>query len=546
MGQPDQPVADTTAGPVAGEREGTLSVFRGVPYARPPVGELRFASPRPATPWTRMRDATRFGGASLQPNIPGSGEDALYANVWTPDVAGSRPVLVYVHGGGWTVGAGSLGAYCGAYPAARGDLVVISFNYRLGVLGFGLHEDLEDPETGSFANWGLQDQVALLHWVRDNAAAFGGDPDRITLAGTSAGGASTWQLALLPELAGIISRIVPISACHVWDPATALTAADSRSVYERLAAALGTTVRGLREVPAHVLARGWDKLFSGPPGDRVVRSGREYRGPVVDGRWMRGLDHHLPTPDVPMMVVHTSTEGSFYTGPNPPQPRANEPPLDDAQLRAAVRAVLDKGRADVPDDMVARCVEVYRDAAATDGRPSEPGQVWTEVWGDALFRHQIVRLSERHAREGRTPQYVMEFTQPALLPYTGTPHEATSPFLFGTHGDAQRLFETWRFPTDVPLFAGGPTADAVSATFVDLVASFARDGIPVGACAPEWPEFTPDEPTTLVLGAPPGAAEVARVSTATKQPELGFWDEIGWGPAAPTQPGSVSWRHTAA
>jgi para-nitrobenzyl esterase len=516
--------ADTTAGRVVGERHGPLSVFRGVPYARPPWGELRFASPRPPVGWSGERDATRFAAASFQPIIPGSSEDSLYANVWTPDITGSHPVLVYIHGGGWMVGAGSLGAYDGAYPAARGDIVVVTFNYRLGVFGFGLHEDLEDPLTGSVANWGLQDQVALLHWVHDNAAAFGGDPNNITLAGTSAGGASAWQLALLPQLRGIISRIVPISACHVWDPATALRPQDSRTVYEALARDLGTTVCCLREVPATVLADCWDTLFLAPPSAREVRSGREYRGPVVDGRWMPGFDHDLPTPDVPMVVVHTRTEGSFYTGPYPPQPPATPQPTDERQLRAAVHEVLDKGRVDVPDALVAGCVDAYREAAALDGLPADPRSIWTEVWGDALFRHQIVRLSERHAREGRTPQYVMEFAHPVLAPYFGTPHEATSPFLFGTYGNPEHLFETWGFPTDIGLFADGTTAESVSATFIDLVASFARDGVPRSAAAPAWPVFAPDEPTTMVLG----GTDVARIAPASKQRQLRFWDDSRW------------------
>ncbi|WP_208618638.1 carboxylesterase family protein, partial [Streptomyces europaeiscabiei] len=248
----------TSAGPVAGERTGRVAAFRGIPYARPPLGELRFASPRPPVPWREVRDAVRFADVSFQSSIPSRpvppcSEDSLYANVWTPHTRGSRPVMVYIHGGGWQAGAGSMPAYDGARLAARADMVVVTFNYRLGVLGFGLHEDLTDPLTGDFANWGLQDQQALLRWVRLNAAAFGGDPDNITVCGTSAGGASAWQLALLPGLRGLIRRIVSISPSHVTPPATSLTPEDSRTVYRAVARRLGTTVAGLREVPAEAL-----------------------------------------------------------------------------------------------------------------------------------------------------------------------------------------------------------------------------------------------------------------------------------------------------
>ncbi|MFD7624484.1 carboxylesterase/lipase family protein [Streptomyces sp. NPDC059851] len=521
-------LARTTAGVVAGERAGRLSVFRGVPYARPPVGELRFASPRPPVPWSGVRDATAFAPESLQPIIPGSSEDSLYANVWTPGTGDgdARPVLVYIHGGGWMVGGGSLPVYDGARLADRGDLVVITFNYRLAALGFGLHEDFTDPETGGFANWGLQDQAALLRWVHANAAAFGGDPGNITVAGTSAGGASTWQLALLPELRGIVRRIVPISACHVWDPSTSLTPADARQAYESLARRFGTTVPGLREVPAEDLMNAWEDLFGGLPGDRELDSGREFRGPVVDGRWMSAFDWELPTPEVPVMAIHTRTEGSFYTGPCPPQPTPTPPPADAAELRGAVRGVLDKGAAKVTDELVDACLAAYREAAEADGLPQDPLSLWTEIWGDALFRYQIVRLSERHARHGRSPQYVMEFAHPARAPHHGTPHEATSPFLFGTYADTAAISATYPVPQTTPLFHDGPVERTVSETFMDLVAAFARDGVPAGPGLPDWPVFDPGTPSTLVLG----GERITEVAGTSKARQLRFWDESGWVP----------------
>ncbi|MFE2145035.1 carboxylesterase/lipase family protein [Streptomyces sp. NPDC059456] len=533
-------LAHTSAGVIAGERSGRLSVFRGVPYAAPPVGALRFASPRPPVPWSGVRDATAFAPESLQPIIPGSGEDSLYANVWTPAPTGSagpgpdtdagpdaaKPVLVYIHGGGWMVGGGSLPVYDGARLADRGDLVVVTFNYRLGALGFGLHEEFTDPDTGDFANWGLQDQAALLHWVHQNAAAFGGDPDNITVAGTSAGGASTWQFALLPELRHIIRRIVPISACHVWEPATSLSPADSRQAYEAVARRLGTTVPGLREVPAAALMEAWEEVFGGLPGEREVGSGREFRGPVVDGRRMSAFDYELPTPEVPVLAVHTRTEGSFYTGPCPPQPTPTPPPTDAAELREAVRGVLEKGMEKVPYELADACIAAYREAAEADGLPQDPLSLWTEIWGDALFRYQIVRLSERHARHGRSPQYVMEFAQPVRAPHHGTPHEATSPFLFGTYADPAAIAATYPVPETTPLFHDGPHERAVSETFMDLVAAFARDGVPTGPGAPAWPVFDPEHPSTLVLGGEP----IAEIATTSKARQLRFWDESGWVP----------------
>ncbi|MEV4442008.1 carboxylesterase family protein [Streptomyces sp. NPDC049577] len=519
-------VVSTASGRLAGRREGDVTVFRGVPYAEPPVGPLRFASPRPPRPWGGVREALAPGPLFLQPGAPGSGEDCLYANVWTPEVSGSRPVLVYIHGGGWQVGGGSVPTFDGARPSAHGDIVVVTFNYRMAAFGFGLHEELADPESGAIANWGLQDQIALLHWVQDNIAAFGGDPGNITLCGTSAGGGTTYLLSLLPKVRDIVRRTIHISAMHVWQPVNSLTPEDSRAVYELLARRFGTTVPGLREVPATELWDAWAEVFSGSPEKRAVGSGREYRGPVADGTLMRGFDHELPTPDLPMMVVYNHTEGSFFTDPLagsfPPAPPA---PVDDEELREAVRGVLIKGAAEVGDALVDACVAHYRESARADGLPDDHLSLWTEVWGDALFRHQIVRLAERHAREGRSEQYLMEFAHPLQPPHSGTPHDATSKFLFASH----------RRPEFVGQFGDGPRERLVSDAFIELVASFARDGVPRSAHVPDWPVFSPDRPSTLILGGRDG--DLARVGVTPKLRQLAFWDDADWGPRPTTATG---------
>ncbi|MET8824599.1 carboxylesterase family protein [Streptomyces sp. NPDC004610] len=515
----DTVVVRTSEGRIAGERLDEVTVFRGVPYAAPPVGPLRFASPVPPQPWTGIRDATRFGAPSLQSDyLPGSSEDCLYANIWTPDVRGRRPVLVYIHGGGWMLGAGSEPDYDGAHPAARGDLVVVTFNYRLGLLGWGLHEALTDPRTGSFGNWGLQDQAALLRWVQANAAAFGGDPGNITLSGTSAGGSSTWQLALLPELAPVIRRAVPISAAHVWNPASTTTPAESRAVYATLARRFGRAVEDLRGVPGADLKDAWEELFAGDPADRPFTGWREYRGPVPDGHWMRGHDHELPTPRIPLLVLYTRTEGSFFTtGPGYPYP--GPLPEDEAGLREAVAMVLRKTRATVTDALVEGCLAHYREAAVADGLPEDPVALWTEIWGDGLFRHQILRQSERHARHGRSPLYLAEFAHPVRPPHRGTPHEATSKFLFGSH----------RLAVNAPHYGDGPLERRISGTLVDLVASFARGERPHSPGTPDWRPFTPAGRATLTLG----GADIAVLGEPAKERQLRFWDRIGHPPPCP-------------
>ncbi|MGW3205212.1 carboxylesterase family protein [Streptomyces sp. NPDC001135] len=509
----------TVTGPAGGGAR--VCAFLGVPFMAPPVGPLRFASPRPCRPWAGTRPVTVLPPAFLQPAGPGpvgapapvpvSAEDAVHANVWTPDVHGARPVLVYVHGGGWRAGSAASPTFDGARLAARGDLVVVTFNYRLGPFGFGRHEQLADPATGLCANWGLQDQVALVEWVRSTIAAFGGDPGNITLCGTSAGGAGVWQLALLPRLRGVIRRIVPISAAHVWAPAYGLEPDDARTAFDALADRLGVDVPGLRTVDAGKLLTVWEEYFTGAPQRHPVASGRCYRGPVVDGELVSGYDAHRPVPDLPTLTVTTATEGSFYTAAVLPHP------VDDTELRTMVRAHLLQGRADVPGELVERAVRHYRARAREEGRADDAVSLYAEIVGDSLFRHQIVRLTERGARESRAPRFLLHFDYAVHPPAFGTPHEATAPFLFGTHGT----------PWHRGIFGDGPLERQVSATLMDLVSSFAHDGVPRSGLAPHWPAFTPDAPNALCLGSLAGP----RIAALPKAAQLRFWDSAGWHPA---------------
>ncbi|WP_157062853.1 carboxylesterase/lipase family protein [Actinopolyspora mortivallis] len=498
-------------GRLRGDSEQGALVFRGVPYASPPVGPLRFAAPRPPEPWSGTRRATEFGPPFVQPIMPGS-EDALYANVWTPGLGGRRPVFVYIHGGEWRLNTATDPTYDGARLAVRGQMVVVTFNYRLGPFGFGLHEQLADS-TGGCSNWGLQDQAALIEWVRDNIAAFGGDPDNITVCGTSAGGSSAWQLARLPHLRPTIRRIIPISAGHIWSPPYTLEPEDSRTAFEEVAAQLGVTVAGLRDLPAEEVSRAWEGCFEGPPERRVVGSGRIYRGPVVDGHTVFGFDASDPVPDVPIMAINTHTEGSFFTRFTAPSPQ------DDHELAGMVGSLLRLASDGVGRDLVDDVVEHYRAAARRRGEPTDPLSLYTEIYGDSLLRHQIVRLAERAAAENDSAVYHMDFAFPARAPHFGTPHEATAPFLFGTCAVAG----------NAEVFGDGPRQRLVSDIFVDLVSSFAHRDVPSSSLAPRWPGFSPHRESTMLLG----GDDPARVTAVPKYEVLRFWDRIGWGPPRP-------------
>ncbi len=203
------PEVPTKEGKVQGLVEGKISVFRGIPYAKPPTGALRWRAPERAQPWSGVKDASKFGASSLQSRqgcIEGGGgdpgvlsEDCLYLNVWTPrvDATAKLPVVFWIHGGAFVVGTGSVPPYDGAQLASR-DVVLVTFNYRLGHLGFFMHPALEKENPGGPANFGLLDQMLALEWVRDNIAQFGGDPDNVTVMGQSAGAKGVLALYTSP------------------------------------------------------------------------------------------------------------------------------------------------------------------------------------------------------------------------------------------------------------------------------------------------------------------------------------------------------------
>ena len=213
--QTDPALAHTTTGTVRGVVESDHRLFAGIPYAAPPVGPLRFRPPAPAKAWTGVRDATKPGPRCIQD--PGgdpefgrqSDEDCLTLNVWTPAATGPpKPVMVWIHGGSFTGGSGKI--YDGQWLVARGDIIVVTINYRLGTLGFLAHPALGPP--GEVGNYGLEDQQAALRWVRDNIANFGGDPEKVTVAGQSAGGMSVCDHLVAPGSKGLFRAAIIQSA----------------------------------------------------------------------------------------------------------------------------------------------------------------------------------------------------------------------------------------------------------------------------------------------------------------------------------------------
>lgn len=257
-----QPVVATKAGLIRGVYEDGLSVFKGVAYAAPPVNDLRWRAPLPPEPWRGVRDTQNFAPACLQKGVsmagenpPITSEDCLYLNIWTSRTRGkTKPVMVWIHGGGFSNGSAAMPLYWGDRLAKRG-VVVVSIAYRLGVFGFLAHPD-QSAEAGEAGNYGLKDQVAALRWVRDNIEAFGGDPSQVTIAGQSAGAMSVSLLLAIPEAQGLFRRAIAQSG-GVFEPLQLApgfglkVAEGNGQAYARLIGA--ETLTDLRKLPPEAL-----------------------------------------------------------------------------------------------------------------------------------------------------------------------------------------------------------------------------------------------------------------------------------------------------
>ncbi|MCT9093372.1 carboxylesterase family protein [Streptomyces sp. ASQP_92] len=453
------PVVRTSAGAVRGSVHEGYRLFQGIPYAAPPVGALRWTPPRPAAPWSGVRDATRPGPACAQAagEVPGgsTSEDCLYLNVTAPLDATARrprPVIVWLHGGGFTSGAAS--SYDAHRMAVGGDVVVVSVNYRLGALGFLARAGL--PGSGTF---GLADQQAALRYVRDTIGAFGGDPRNVTLAGQSAGSYAVCAQLASPSAAGLFQRAIMQSGPCTGGPARpfapyAVAPAVARTAGSELAATVGCAgaadVLGcLRRVPVSRLlaAQGADAH----PSYGTALLPRDPAEAVASGRMAR----------VPMLIGANHDEGTIWAAGL----MAAGISVTPANWRAVAGGfVPDPARA----DEVVRSYPVH----GTDGGP-----VFGAVIGDADYACPALRTGSLLAAHRTVWRY--EFADPAPPRPTPAPppfalgatHTTELPYLFDLGGRARDMTEGQHRLAD---------------TMIGYWTRFARSGDPNGGGAPHW------------------------------------------------------------
>lgn len=438
-----------------------MAVFRGILFAAPPVGALRFAAPQPAPAWDGVRDALTFGPPPPQAAVFGTdgigeaGDDWLTVNVWSPDITADLPIMVWIQGGAYTIGMSGLPEYDGTRLALDG-VVVVTFNYRVGMEGFAAVE-------GAPANRGLLDQVAALEWVRDNISSFGGDPARVTIFGQSAGGGSVAALLVMPRAAGLFHRAIASSV-----PGVFFTPELAADIATTCAAELGLrpTVEDLSTVDPAMLPIVGDEIMAkieqfagrwGQAAHKVIPF-----APVVDGDVLPVTPWEGLTGDVDLIVGHTRHEQRLLT--------AIEGLLGQTTPEQAAQAAW----------VLAPGLE-YPDLG--------PDELFEEVCSDWLFRMPSLHLAEAQvAAGGHAFVYEVTWEPPDRF---GACHGLDVPLVFGNLGRGQ---------TAAVLGDITAATEEISAGMRTAWSSFAIHG------DPGWPAYTAAERLTRVFDDPPAVA----------------------------------------
>lgn len=465
----------TAAGLVRGiaQRDG-VQAYLGIPYAKPPVRELRWRAPQPVDAWQGVRNADRFSPLCVQPmrsslanqysGAEAISEDCLYLNVWTRPALRKAPVIVYIHGGAFYVGSGSVGIY-GGEALAREGAVIVNLNYRVGPLGFLATPELRaESGDGASGNYGLLDQIAALRWVRDNIARFGGDPDNVTIVGQSAGSMSVLALQVSPLAKGLFHKAVGMSGAMIAGPIKLPSRSEAEDAGTRLMAAWkASNLAELRAMPADRLVV--PRVPGGPS-----------TGPAIDG-------HVLPDAipalfaarrqsDVPLLLGFTRDEALGGMGP--------VTSLEDYRTKA-------RERFGVQAD---RFLALY--PASSDGQAQEQARMADRDETMVLGMFEWASLQAAH---GTAPAYAYQFSRPHhyvagvrfadLDPATaGAYHTSEVPFWLGTL-DA---FNRYR-----PTRAWTPQDRAMSHAMMQTLLAFARTGKPETSGV-SWPRFAADRP----------------------------------------------------
>ncbi|GFG67155.1 carboxylic ester hydrolase [Mycobacterium kubicae] len=481
-------VVETTYGPVRGCQDGSVKVWKGIRFAAAPVGDLRFRAPEPPERSAEVVDATEFGPACPQAVVPRMplelgaplGEDCLRLNVWAPagvEPGAGKPVMVWLHGGAYVLGSASQPLYDARALVSNGDVIVVTLNYRIGALGF--------LDLSSFSTWqrpfdsniGLRDVLAGLAWVRDNIAAFGGNPANVTVFGESAGAGLVTTLLACPAAEGLFVRAIAQSS-----PATSVYDRDrGRRVTLAVLDKLGigaAEARKVAEVPTAALVAATNEVFNEVP---VSNPGTLAFVPIVDGDLLHGQPVKLAQEGrllpIPLIIGTNKHEAALF--------RLMRSPLMPITPNA-ITSMFDQIGAEQPDLQLPSVQEI---GSAYSGRQKSRT---VSMATDIGFRLPSVWLADGHSAVAPVYMYRFDYATPLFkLLLVGAAHATELPYVWGNLGG----------PHDVTLKLGGAkTAMAVSARMQTRWINFAVHGEPEGPPGePRWPRYAAADRACLVI-----------------------------------------------
>ncbi|HEY6905339.1 MAG TPA: carboxylesterase family protein [Candidatus Acidoferrales bacterium] len=480
----------TNLGNVRGTAQNGVHAFKGVPYAASTAGANRFMPPKKREPWTGVRDAFELGLRSPQllsafhgqvpPEIEPMdrnepmGEDCLVLNVWTPSVGrggGKRPVMVWLHGGGYTSGSGGFICYDGTQLARKHDVVAITVNHRLTVFGYLYLAGIGGEKYAESSNVGMLDIVAALEWVRDNIAAFGGDPGNVTIFGQSGGGGKVSTLMAMPSAHGLFHRAIVESGAAV--KGVSRDAANKSA--EQYLAKLNLTPDQADQLQKLSV----DQLLAPTANTNPMPgSGGFALAPVVDGTTLPNdpFDPVAPalSANIPLLIGTTETEVTFF-------PHQVLDPINDAELHTHVKQTLRTAS----DEQVDQLIAAYK-----KGRPGASNtDLFLALASDATFRAGVVTEAERKAAQGKAPvyQYYVTWRSPVRDGKLRSFHTIEIPFVFDNVDACKSML------------GSGEDRYALAEKFSGAWVAFSRTGNPNHRTLPNWPAFDDTKRAVMVF-----------------------------------------------
>jgi para-nitrobenzyl esterase len=477
-------VVDTTAGKIRGLKQAGVLAFRGVPYGASAAGSSRFMPPSKPQPWTRVRDTFELGprcpqvSGGLIPEVAavdrseGMGEDCLVLNLWTPSAGREhkRPVMVWLHGGAYSVGSAGFTIYDGANLARKHNVVLVGINHRLNVFGFLYLAEIGGEKYARSSNVGMLDIVAALEWVRDNIATFGGDPKNVTIFGQSGGAGKVSTLMAMPSAKGLFHRAIIESR----PGAKGVPRGEASEAAQQYLSRLGlkpNQIDQAQKLPKEQLVEAMGA--GGLAGNTTLRL-----EPTIDGHLLSSdlLDPKTTqlSPDIPLIAGSVETEVAFF-------PNQQLDPIDDATLHQKAKQILAKA----DDAQVDRLIAAYR-----KGRPNISNtDLFLVIASDASFRKSVITEAENKSANGKAPvfQYYFTWRSPVRDGKLRSFHTLEIPFVFEN------------LEAGASMTGSGADRNALSERMSSAWVAFARTGNPNHAGLPHWPAFNNDERATMIF-----------------------------------------------